>query len=653
MKRFATFLTATSLTLATVTVAPAALAQNDPTYRAILGVGPDDTSVSFSWRSDYKGDEVVRLWKQGTKDSTDIAGREFDGGAIAYTSRRAEASGLEPGARYNYQIGSNDGGWSAINTFTTADGDRNQGVLVYSDVQIGTNLKYDEQGRNWRDAATRGAAQYPDAGFHIYLGDQVEGWGDQMREYNEFFSPNQIRQTPGAAIMGNHEEFVSGTKHYNEHYVNPNAEWADKDFYFERENTLFLNLNSNRRSEKDVDEHIEFLNKTVKEHGEGKDWIVLSFHHTMFTPTKNSVWDPGLPEMRARLAPVLSELGVNLVLNGHDHIYSRTHLMENGVPVVPEKRAEVGDVLEQKPGQVMYIALNTATNSKYTDFRGTDGEERPNYTRDQTTAEGIEEDWQALWQQDYNPDFTYLDITPEHLTIRTHNVYSQELVDEVTLLKPGAKAPAPYEPTDVAVPTSPVIAPTVTATVTETTTKAVPTTVATTVPTTITATEKVTEKATETVTDKVPATVTETVPATITPTVTVTATKTVTEPATTVTATSVATTTVKNGAVATTTVSGAAAQGSSDGRCIATLAGFGVPLIALAAAATVGLPLLQENFGPQVEQALDAAPQVREALDQAQVDHVAAAAGVPAVALLLIGAVASVAACSETADSSK
>lgn len=353
-----------------------------------------------------------------------------------------------------------------------------------------------------------------------------------MREYNEFFSPNQIRQTPGAAIMGNHEEFVSGTKHYNEHYVNPNTEWADKDFYFERENTLFLNLNSNKRSEKDVDEHIEFLNKTVKEHGEGKDWIVLSFHHTMFTPTKNSVWDPGLPEMRARLAPVLSELGVNLVLNGHDHIYSRTHLMENGVPVVPEKRAEVGDVLEQKPGQVMYIALNTATNSKYTDFRGTDGEERPNYTRDQTTAEGIEEDWQALWQQDYNPDFTYLDITPEHLTIRTHNVYSQELVDEVTLLKPGAKAPAPYEPTDVAVPTSPVIAPTVTATVTETTTKAVPTTVATTVPTTITATEKVTEKATETVT----------------------------EPATTVTATSVATTTVKNGAVATTTVSGAAAQ---------------------------------------------------------------------------------------------
>lgn len=526
-------------------------------------------------------------------------------------------------------------------------------MLVYSDVQIGTNLKYDEQGRNWRDAATRGAAQYPDAGFHIYLGDQVEGWGDQMREYNEFFSPNQIRQTPGAAIMGNHEEFVSGTKHYNEHYVNPNTEWADKDFYFERENTLFLNLNSNKRSEKDVDEHIEFLNKTVKEHGEGKDWIVLSFHHTMFTPTKNSVWDPGLPEMRARLAPVLSELGVNLVLNGHDHIYSRTHLMENGVPVVPEKRAEVGDVLEQKPGQVMYIALNTATNSKYTDFRGTDGEERPNYTRDQTTAEGIEEDWQALWQQDYNPDFTYLDITPEHLTIRTHNVYSQELVDEVTLLKPGAKAPAPYEPTDVAVPTSPVIAPTVTATVTETTTKAVPTTVATTVPTTITATEKVTEKATETVTDKVPATVTETAPATITPTVTVTATKTVTEPATTVTATSVATTTVKNGAVATTTVSGAAAQGSSDGRCIATLAGFGVPLIALAAAATVGLPLLQGNFGPQVEQALDAAPQVREALDQAQVDHVAAAAGVPAVALLLIGAVASVAACSETAGSSK
>lgn len=664
MKRpapFAAAVVATALVLANV---PYAAAQNDPTYRAILGVGPNDTSVTFSWRSDYPGDEVVKVWEKGTEDVEQVDGSEFDGGAPTYTSRRAAIDGLKPGAQYNYQIGSEEGGWSAINTFTTADGDGKQGVLIYSDVQIGTNLKYDEQTRNWQDAATRGEKLYPDAGLHLYLGDQVEGWGDQIREYDGFFTPNQIRQTPGAALIGNHETFVDGVKHFNEHFVNPNTEWADQNYSFVRENTLFINLNSNKRSDEDIDAHVKFLRKTVNEQGKGKDWIVVSFHHPMFSPTYNSLFDAGLTDLQDRLEPVLSELGVNLVLNGHDHIYSRSHLIENGEVLAPEKRAQIGDVIEQRPGQVMYIALNTGTNSKYTDFYDENRNSYPNYTREQAAAEGLEREWQAFWQQDYNPDFTYLDIAPGYLTVRTHNVYSQELVDEVTLLKPGAEAPQPYDPKGVEVPTSPVVAPTVTTTVTttttqkETTTAEVTTTATatqtvtatetapTTVPITVTETEGVTEtaKTTATETEQVTATKTETepTPATITPTETVTQTITVTETPT------PATTTVVQTVAAEPTASGS----SDNGRCIASIAGFGVPFIIAAAAATVGLPMVEGVVGPYIQQAIESEPALQAAADQLPVSPVAVAAGLPAVALLLLTVVFAATNCGENSSGS-
>lgn len=646
MKRLTSVTAATIATALVISTAPFAAAQNDPTYRAILGAGPDDTSVTFSWRSDYNGDEVVKVWERGTENYEQVKGNEFDGGAPTYTSRRAAIDGLKPGAEYNYQIGSEEGGWSAINTFTTADGDGKQGVLVYADVQIGTNLKYDEQTRNWLDSATRSQNQYPDAGLHLYLGDQVEGWGDQIREYDGFFAPNQIRQTPGAALIGNHEEFVNGTRNFNEHFANPNTEWADQNYYFVRENTLFINLNSNKRSDKDIDAHIDFLRKTVNEQGDGKDWIVVSFHHPMYSPTYISVFDAGLDVLQDRLEPVLSELGVNLVLNGHDHIYSRSHLIQNGEVHKPEERAQIGDAIEQTPGQVMYIALNTGTNSKYTDFYDEEGNSYPNYTREQAAEEGLEREWQAFWQQDYNPDFTYLDITPDYLTVRTHNVYSQELVDEVTLLKPGADAPKPYDPKGVEVPTSPAVAPTVTTTVTETTTQKETETAEVTATATATQTVTATEKSVTTETEQVTATKTETepTPATITPTETVTQTATVTEtpaPAT-------VTTTVVQTVAAEPTPSGS----SGNGRCIASLAGFGVPFIIAAAAATVGLPMVEGVVGPYIQQAIETQPALQAAADQLPVSPVAAAAGVPAVALLLLTVVFAATNCGDTTGGS-
>ena len=63
--------------------------------------------------------------------------------------------------------------------------------------------------------------------------------------------------------------------------------------------------------------------------------------------------DNDVVRMRNELTPELSSAGVDLVLSGHDHIYTRTHLMNGADPVVPEGAAKAGDVLIPDENQVL------------------------------------------------------------------------------------------------------------------------------------------------------------------------------------------------------------------------------------------------------------------------------------------------------------
>lgn len=138
-------LAATLAAALTVTLAPlasateissssTALNASGPIYRAVAGVGADETSVNFSWRSTFSGAEVVRYYPAGHPEQAQTANsRESDYGAIAYLSRFAEVTDLEPGTTYTYEIGSEEGGWSAPESFTLDDGDGAWKFIAVSD----------------------------------------------------------------------------------------------------------------------------------------------------------------------------------------------------------------------------------------------------------------------------------------------------------------------------------------------------------------------------------------------------------------------------------------------------------------------------------------------------------------------------------------
>ena len=76
-----------------------------------------------------------------------------------------------------------------------------------------------------------------------------------------------------------------------------------------------------------------------------------------------------------------SKLGVDLVLQGHDHSYSRSYVIKNGKKAHNDEQPGAADV-SQGPGGVIYVTANSASGSKYYDLTDPDTTADPNYGPD-------------------------------------------------------------------------------------------------------------------------------------------------------------------------------------------------------------------------------------------------------------------------------
>lgn len=538
--------------VASATVEPAPVFAQDVIERQIhLGPGADESQVIITWNWPTL---AIRPIEQLRYHRTDDPGTEqvVDGTWVDYLNPRASnhvvLSGLEPGTSYTYQVGSEASGWTEPREFTTGSDADSWNFLDFTDAQIGVNLGIAKQTETWNNTIGTALADFPNTSLILHTGDQIEGWGDPNAQYDGFFSAPAVSRIPTAVVPGNHEQYALPMNHYDERFTFPNRS-DDKnmrDYWFEYNNVLFVGLDSNRNSAADIDLHADFLRQAVAAKGEANDWIVVFFHHAPFSQGSH-VADGDVVSLRDNLAPVVSEVGADLVLNGHDHIYTRSHLMEGSTPVVPDTRAERGDVLYPTKGQVLYITTTTAGAGKFYDFYDINGNALPGARREFVDP-ALEQPWTAYWRQDYTPDYLDVEVTPESLTMTTYDGPTPNVVDKVTLRKQQTNTPTTPPSTSVTVPT------------TSSSATSTPSTSSTTTGTTTTARTTTTKPTTSvpTSSSSPSTTPTTTVPTTNT-TSTATSTKTTTNPSTTnMSSTSVTNTTT----TAPTTTSG---NGSSSG----------------------------------------------------------------------------------------
>jgi hypothetical protein len=150
---------------------------------------------------------------------------------------------------------------------------------------------------------------------------------------------------------------------------NPLNNISGGDYWFIYKGVLFIDLNSNAFSTSgqagvDADAaHISFVTSVVQQHGGEANYIVLVYHHAIYSPGDHSN-DNDNKKRRLDFPARFSELGVDLVLQGHDHSYSRSYLIEGGAKQNPKEKPGATSIF-QEPGGVVFVTGNSASGSKY------------------------------------------------------------------------------------------------------------------------------------------------------------------------------------------------------------------------------------------------------------------------------------------------
>jgi len=403
----------------------------------VLTVGDDESSRNLAWYTDLDVAQVAQVArKDDVVDGVFPADKTVtvpSSGAVTTSgayNHFASLTDLQPDTQYVYRVGDVTDGWSPTYGFRTQAFDGDFGFLFFGDPQIGAsgNVANDQAG--WQDTLDVAQATYPDSELLFSAGDQVNTASNEA-QYDAFLAPDQLREIPLVATNGNHDV---GSKAYNQHYNLPNVDLtsgagsatsAGGDYWFRYKDVLFMDINSNSS---DIASHQAFLEKVVAEQGADVTWKVLAFHHSIYSVAAHAN-DSDIVNLRNNLPQIISDLGIDLVLQGHDHVYTRSYLVNDG------KLADASEVAGQRTveageGDVLYVTANSASGSKYYDV---------------TTPNA----WYAsVLNQEKVRNYSQVQVTDASITVRTMRSQANgadepvnSVVDEVTLERKDVVAP--------------------------------------------------------------------------------------------------------------------------------------------------------------------------------------------------------------------
>ena len=287
---------------------------------------------------------------------------------------------------------------SEVGQFKTSGEDGDAFKFVhYTDTQ---NAFWNENLRNeaafGADTLMRALETAEDADFAIHTGDVVEV-AEVEDEWVDIFeqSKESIMSVAMAVAPGNHDEYalVYGdepfTEKFNEHInvpVTNDAVSGGSYYSFTYNGVHFVTLNTNDNKESDDNPNsgaigetqMEWIREDIEAAREnGAEWVVAMYHKPLFSKSYHSLQDADVQEIREELTALFDELDVDVALQGHDHVSSRTFSLthvssdenfSNGaVEEVEIEEGENGIEYYVQPEGTTYILPNTGGTKEYDD----------------------------------------------------------------------------------------------------------------------------------------------------------------------------------------------------------------------------------------------------------------------------------------------
>lgn len=306
----------------------------------------DIYSRGFTWSTNdkIKSSELLLVELPKGKTEDDINWDIVKGINASVTSRtdvngnkwnifKAHVSKLKPSTTYLYMVVNEDGSYSETGTLVIEKEKNDVDGLTFlhlTDSQESARVSYEV----WSDVLREGKCKYPESSFVAFSGDFTNFSYDSVN-MNEWIwgldtASNTLMNMPIAPSSGNHDTYdYAFTDRFD-------INWADyvKDsdadilsggnyYYTYGKDVLFVNLNTNINVYYPESEmQLDWLREILSQYKDYK-WKIVQIHKgLMSTGDHSNNYD--VVYYRDKLCPIFAKYNVDLVLQGHDHVYTRS-----------------------------------------------------------------------------------------------------------------------------------------------------------------------------------------------------------------------------------------------------------------------------------------------------------------------------------------
>lgn len=277
--------------------------------------------VTLVWYTTRPADCAVRVRVDGQERTVPAAAE-----GRRHTARIGE---LAAAMRYPYEIRAGRRRLARDLALQTAPvGDQRCTFLVFGDSGRGGQEQY-------ALAAQMGRVQ-PPPDFLVHTGDLIYPSGTRRRYQDRFFTPYRhlLARVAFWPCVGNHDVLEGGDiSPYQEVFElpanGPPGAPAEANYWFDAGPARFAVVDSNVDEGTLRDRTAPWLREVLS--ATEPRWRFVVLHHPPYTAGKYR------PDQRvqAALVPVFEGADVDVVFNGHDHNYQRTHPLRGGQIVEP------------------------------------------------------------------------------------------------------------------------------------------------------------------------------------------------------------------------------------------------------------------------------------------------------------------------------
>ena len=337
------------------------------------------TTRNMSWATATAMDAVVQVIPYGPIEQDFSNATVYTGHSEYYNDQKGSlvspevrkqyihyvtVDNLEPGREYWYRYGNGDDVWSPPCYLRTDDGDEKfsffiagdpqpeaSGATEWEDIIVAYGERYAELQYSWNEAVRLSGAE-----FFVCTGDETDAaMSERCWDWYFYSNTELFRSQPLAATMGNHDfRLDSWNSSYNypywvrrHNYVDPLGEYDHAFFYsFDYGNVHFTVINGNLAAANESEDlnqykpdYLKVNFKTLRDRqlawleedlaNTDKDFKIVVTHQGMYSYPVHT-YDSETKELRNLIVPILDRYGVDIMFQGHDHVWIRTNNMKGG-----------------------------------------------------------------------------------------------------------------------------------------------------------------------------------------------------------------------------------------------------------------------------------------------------------------------------------